>query len=313
MGATLREGLDRVETMLAKMAGVTADLIAKKFTVTLGKDSRSPVGHGLLISLNGSRYLLSAAHVIVDLAGAESVCVGFTGTTPVSVQCSTAFIPLNYVLSGAQDLGLLLIGAPQENEKKAEETEEKETQTFLEAADAIGRELLGHGLVHLRGNALACNELGRVLLHTPSVPGCSGAPLFAPEGQLVALVHGNSKHRLGRHAFSHEDDAVSPYLYADGVLGVALLAVPEDHVALLKLAEDVNIDEEWAQKPTSVPDDLPDLWNSMNAYLKLDTTELKRTSLTSLMKAAASFIWPASNPVDLQLRDFRLLDAASIK
>jgi hypothetical protein len=271
------------------------------------------MGHGLLVSLENNIYLLSAAHIIVMLAGSSSIEIGFVA--PIwtwKVTCGTVFVPRSYVENGSHDLGLLLVQSPSEDIPKFQST----LPNFLDnPAQVIGLELLGHGLVHLRGNAIASNDTGRILLHTPSVPGCSGAPVFGPSGELVALVHGNSKHRLGRHGFNHEDESVSPYLYADVLAReIDFLAVPDNLIPTLMAIEDVDVDEDWVKNSNCSPSDLkfpdePELWGNIKRLLNDDSIN-SSMSFCALMAAVAKFIWKLDQPVQhLRLKGIQILSA----
>jgi hypothetical protein len=303
----VKKGFQGIQNTLSEMNGNLADASARKYSVTLTKkDESSLTGHGIIVELKKSYYILSAAHVIVTLADKEEVyiLVEFVGhsdkkTSSFEVTCSSAFVSKVYVEKGLGDVGLLLI--------TSDLSLTSEVPSFLDVETAVGQQLLGHGLVHLRGNALGCDE-GRVLIHTPSVPGCSGAPLFAPRGEIVAVVHGNSKHRLGRHVFSHQDSTMSPHLYADGLDNISVLRVPSKFVQLLKDAENVDIEEEWAISPATVPEELPPLWNSVSAHWPEEEgsdTKLGQYSLLTLMEKSAGVIW-ASNPTALTLKEVQL-------
>ena len=67
----------------------------------------------------------------------------------------------------------------------------------------------------------------------------SGLPLFQGKGDLVSLVHGDSKHRAG-HKVS-EDDRPSPFLYADSLpVNLELFQVKNEFAEVLLQAEQLS-------------------------------------------------------------------------
>ena len=69
-----------------------------------------------------------------------------------------------------------------------------------------------------RGEAFTLLSSRRVGLGIPSRPGCSGTPLFSPDGNLLALLHGESKHRSSRHSSAKKNsEGLSDRVYVDMV------------------------------------------------------------------------------------------------
>ena len=69
-----------------------------------------------------------------------------------------------------------------------------------------------------RGEAFTLLPSRRVGLGIPSRPGCSGTPLFSPDGNLLALLHGEWKHRSSRHSNSNKNsEGLSDRVYVDMV------------------------------------------------------------------------------------------------
>jgi hypothetical protein len=110
------------------------------------------------------------------------------------------------------------------------------------------------------------------MIQAPSVPGCSGCPLFDCDENLCLIVHGDSKHRgrekQRKHAAAGGDFDASSRVYAD------LLKVREFFLVLrslrlckaLRMAEDVDL--AWIGDSESIVDSaLFQIWKARMAFL----------------------------------------------
>jgi hypothetical protein len=149
------------------------------------------------------------------------------------------YIHSAYVAKGLNDCGFLElvdIGV------LGERLETVSTTTWKEQRATVGKSVVAHGLVYLRGCVItsAKDDHGRFSVTAHSVPGQSGSLVFGNDKSVFGVVHGSSMHR-GKHAAgTHEDSLV---VYCDTVVYNDLICVQgSNHISLLQKAEIVPVD-----------------------------------------------------------------------
>lgn len=196
------------------------------------------------------------------------------------------YIPKEYVQDGSKDVGI----ARMEGHRRAENTPNHSQwlQRSVGGGELVGKTVVGHGRIFLRGSVLSYPvDNGRLLISAPSISGCSGCPLIDGDKKLTAFVHGGVKHRGGRVLHNHDGvtDNVTSYLYADSIVeGSTFLRVDPKFYESLRTAED--IEDELASKPAN-----------KRAYKKHASEELRKiapgaSTLEESMEALSSQIWP---------------------
>jgi transcriptional regulator of acetoin/glycerol metabolism len=112
-------------------------------------------------------------------------------------------------------------------------------------------------LVHLDTN---CHCLW---IQAISAPGCSGCPLFDNHKQLMALVHGSSKHRHHKTKI----DCISGTVYCDATLGRGhtFQAVKDDTMlGLLQMVEELTEEEAPNSQVSIDSDNCPDVTKNLH-------------------------------------------------
>ncbi len=66
-----------------------------------------------------------------------------------------------------------------------------------------------------RSNAVTVLEEDRVRLCAHSKKGCSGTPMFSSTGELLSILHGETKHRARKHSGTPSDEKWSSHVYVD--------------------------------------------------------------------------------------------------
>jgi hypothetical protein len=119
------------------------------------------------------------------------------------IQC--VFPDKRYIASGTHDIGLARLEIQDLNKNSLQLVD-----VTVSEKTVLGHVVTGVARVLVRGTVVYNEEVSspRVLIAAISAPGCIGCPLFDSQQRLVALVHGNSKHR---HGNSIEDASSSVY------------------------------------------------------------------------------------------------------
>jgi hypothetical protein len=205
------------------------------------------------------------------------------------VKFDQVYIPEDYVRRGSNDVGIAKITDVHHTPYRLVSDGRREFS--MNDRELAGKTVVGHGRVFLRGSVLSYPEEQRIMIGTPSMPGCSGCPLFDNRKNLVAFVHGGVKHRGGRVLHTGGTDDATGYLYADSPDLVTFRAVASQSYSFLKIAED--IDSELASRPTDAA-----------LYLKLASTGLKKaapdaSTLDEAMVELHRQIWPTNGIDDI--------------
>ena len=196
-------------------------------------------------------YLVSAAHAIVDLTYGDEYSIQWSSVSVHhqssdlfrQVEFDRIYIPEEYVKQGSSDVGIARIKVPSV-ENLVNQTE----RVITSDGKLVGKTVVGHGRVFLRGSVLSYPNENRIMIDTPSLSGCSGCPLFDGNKRLAAFVHGGVKHRGGVVLHNNGNDDVTGYLFADSIADVSFLAVDSAFFELLRIAEDIECD--LASNPT---------------------------------------------------------------
>lgn len=253
---------DKVDLLLAGKVASDGEAIAKQATVSIrscpshSSNKAAPTGHGLLIKAatdgdgKTAIYLMSAAHVVVDLMGTKlqlswpgASNSSSTADNFITVTAKKLFLDERYVKVGSHDIGLLEIALDNDEHSGLYEHNLEIVSGYVE----MGNVLVGQGHVYLRGQMVHHNpETTRVMIQAISAPGCSGCPLFQNDKKLVAFVHGENKHRHHSNADIHEP---SNAVFADVFLAFQFREVKENGKIqkLLQVAEALTPEE--AEKP----------------------------------------------------------------
>lgn len=211
---------EELETGLAtinmRLGAPEADLLAKCVTVAIKVGNNPPDGHGLLIKVGEVHYLLSAAHVIVDLESGSHVTIEWAGKAIASASVTKLYLDKRYVEKGTHDISFVEIGKLEVKDGKNIEKALAEVSVKFPEKDSeldMGNAAIGHGLVFLRGQLVHIDgQSNRAMYQAVSVPGCSGCPLlFDSSKKFVSVVHGNCKHC--HHSVAIED--ASHLVFAD--------------------------------------------------------------------------------------------------
>lgn len=215
--------------------------------ITVKVWNRSMSGHGFLAQDTNSTevFLVSAAHIIVGLLGGDGK-VQISGAANLE-ECSLdltfndAFCSREYVVSGMSDVGALQLSATSRDEVRQHFTLQPwdDWDCSLPPVDGniSGSLLIAKGTdIFMRGH-VASVEDGRLLVHMVSAPGCSGTPLLQ-NGKLVAVCHGESKHRGRLHVLPGYGEATAT-VYVDGI-SQRLFKVPIACVGLLQAFERID-------------------------------------------------------------------------
>jgi hypothetical protein len=280
---------DSLEAVTDSLLAPDGDQVAKDVTVAIYSTGSSSVAcHGCIIRREDAVYLLSAAHSIVDLTYGGTYSIRWSMHSEdlfPKVEFDQVYIPEDYVRRGSNDVGIAKI-------TDAHLTPQDGWREFsMNDRELAGKTVVGHGRVFLRGSVLSYPEEQRIMIGTPSMPGCSGCPLFDNRKNLVAFVHGGVKHRGGRVLHTGGTDDATGYLYADSPDLVTFRAVASQSYSFLKIAED--IDSELASRPTDAA-----------LYLKLASTGLKKaapdaSTLDEAMVELHRQIWPTNGIDDI--------------
>ena len=163
----------------------------------------------------------------------------------------------------------------------------------------------GSGKFRIRGERVQPlrRQQCRFVVHAPSKPGMSGLPLFQGKGDLVSLVHGDSKHRAG-HKVS-EDDRPSPFLYADSLpVNLELFQVKNEFAEVLLQAEQLSseIAHETPLPPNhvGVSEEYRDFSIKFGESLGMVAEEIETTSVNTMMKNLAKSCFVDAEPIQLK-------------
>jgi hypothetical protein len=237
------EGLER-GNVLPK-----GDAEAAKLTVAINVDGIA-TGHGLLVKIDTFYYVLSAAHVLIDLTMGENRVVKLewvknNNELEVKMKVTAIYITKEYVKGGTHDIGLAEVTfcAP-----AAVNGVDGVEVNLLHCDEIVGRRVVGHGQhFYAEGRCIYVSNSMRVMIQAPSVPGCSGCPLFDFDENLCLILHGDLKQR-GRekqrgHSAAGGDFDTSSRVYADVLKGREFFKVPSDPrlCEALRKAEDVDL------------------------------------------------------------------------
>ena len=229
-------------------------------------------------------YLLSAAHVLVDIANdmKENGCsllVSWSqndGTRHDFVETTHGALILHrdYILKGSHDYGFM------ELKSLTQETFRTETKTLRLCSPRVGESVVARGRVFLRGTVTGVLEDSprfSVLAH--SIPGSSGAPVFNNERQLAGVVHGSSKHKGHSYGNIAEDAAVA---YADIIL------VTDG------LFQICDIHWNWLRKAEFVPPEVA------SGKTGLSRTETTRQDQVEVQTEGTEALWDLCNEMNME-------------
>ena len=151
--------------------------------------------------------------------------------------------------------------------------------------ELVGKTVVGHGRVFLRGSILSSPNENRIVINTPSISGCSGCPLIDGSRNLAAFVHGGVKHRGVRVSHNHNGgtDNVPSCVYADSIEGATFRRVDPKSYKILQISE--FIEDPLASQPTDEA-----------AYTQHASKELKKAApgaqtLEESMEALYCQVW----------------------
>jgi hypothetical protein len=105
-----------------------------------------------------------------------------------AVTFGNIYIPKVYVRKGSSDVGVAKVNVTDFDPSAAGGMWDDFSIGGTE--DFVGKTVVGHGLVFLSGRVLSypnTQQKTRIMIGTPSLPGCSGCPLFDNNRNLVAL------------------------------------------------------------------------------------------------------------------------------
>jgi hypothetical protein len=192
------------------------------------------IGHGAVVSMkidgDEGYYLLSAAHVLIDLVTGNNIILKAEGRDRFECQhAGKLYIHPAYVSTGHKDFGFLAL-----QECKGIINVSIANVVWCNAV-GVGKSVVAHGLVFLRGTVTSAIEHGRFSALAHSIPGQSGSVLFNNDKAVAGVVHGSSKHR-GKHSAASVDDVAVVYFDSVEFSGLLLVTNP-DHHRLLQYAE----------------------------------------------------------------------------
>ena len=271
--------------------------------------------HGMLLGKDDKYYLLSAAHVLVDLRSEQGDCDDFTITLQWNDErkmqftigkTSKYFLTKKYVEKGIQDIGLV-------------ELHKKDSGVLLEkeevrvATACVGDYLTsnsgpGRRNVYVGGTCLAEEKDtdGRMLVHAVSAPGCSGSALFNNDKELCGFVHGYDKHKHGRPSFILPAESKTT-VYADLFHPCEFFPISGDNPSWGALIHAELLDPDLAAKPNTAlseikkETELPDgtkkhvaFITGLAQYLGLEVED--SFTCKGLMKKLSSKIWGVNGP-----------------
>ena len=260
--------------------------LAREITIEFWKKRRSDgraehVAHGLAFRYETDFYILSAAHVFADMMILDEedfdVEVRTRSGHSQRITITDWYIPMQYVQSGAYDVGVARIQA----------TLQFDSTKNIEISPNSGRTVHGKSTFEINGRVVAVVD-DRALIHAPSQAGVSGTPILNDDCRLHAVVHGADKHRCHRHLSGD----VSAHVYVDLLSQKRLLRVCDTRRRLVSACENLS-DEVLGASDTTVKyeeTDLPScLRNIMDLALGPDwhQTRLKDITLRTVMEDAA--------------------------
>jgi hypothetical protein len=128
----------------------------------------------------------------------------------------------------------------------------------------LGNVVTGHGSVLVSGKLVHLDtNCHRLWIQAMSAPGSSGCPLFDNQKQLVALVHGSSKHCHHKTKI----ERISGTVYGDATLGRGhtFQAVKDDKMLrLLQMAEELTEEEARNSHVSTDSDNCPDVTKKLH-------------------------------------------------
>jgi hypothetical protein len=194
-------------------------------------DSFSLTGHGAIIAMKSSDddaavpahfYLVSAAHVLIEIAALEESCIliEHKGGPETAFQCKPGSLYLHpdYITLGQRDFGFLELL----ESDRLSANHWQAVNTLWTTDVVVGRSVVSHGKVFLRGTITSSNETGRFSVLAHSVPGQSGSLVFDNAKSVAGVVHGSSKHKC-KHSSGMDDD--SSVVFCDTVLFGGLISI----------------------------------------------------------------------------------------
>lgn len=234
-GKTRQEQLDKMMEMLKDLTGVDAGTMANKLTISLVDNENDLIGHGILLECNDpndsnqpERFaIVTAAHVAVDantyFHQGDFAKIRFSSSTGTEYEINyddTAklYFADDYLLKGTVDVGALVVSFKPDGPQPTSKID-----LVISDDDGLSANYTGQNATcRIRSNAFTLIG-NRVMLSHASKPGCSGMPMFSPRGEILALLHGESKHRRRRRhsadAGESSDDGISSRVYVDLLRG----------------------------------------------------------------------------------------------
>jgi hypothetical protein len=159
-------------------------------------------------------FLLSAAHVLVDIANGE-ISLAHGLNSRFDCYAGELYISGDYMAKGLKDFGFVKLSHKDKTKITIRNVEQRRPTTWATVVE-VGKSVVAHGNVFLRGTVVTSNmDDGRFSVLAHSVAGQNGILVFNNEKVVAGVVHGSSKHR-GKHAAVAREDTAS-VVYCDSV------------------------------------------------------------------------------------------------
>ena len=248
----------RFETLqkeIAKSNGAFAREASDRFTIKLLLKDGSCFGHGALMKDREDSHaiVITASHICID-AKQYQKCGSFTKISFVANDMEfrvsdeetfplKIFIEDCYVRNGNRDCGGFRF-------KFNGNSPDIVDNLVVSQAHAFDTEFHGRSDdVKFRSNAVSVLEGDRVRLSAHSKFGCSGTPMFSSTGELLSVLHGETKHRARRHSGTLSPNDMSSLVYVDMVKDMGELKLWE-HKFFSCIRKMEFLSEEELENPT---------------------------------------------------------------
>jgi hypothetical protein len=291
----INKQLDSTDTQItclnASLLAPEGDNYSKLVTVRIESEERYLYGHGMIITKDNKLYLFSAAHVLMEIIQNNVFFVKWDNSIRVQITPSKLFIPKTYVSEGINDFGCIEIKETTPLQQMDFSREKLKMISKKVITSIVGKVVVGHGLFFIRGTVLSViTNKERMLIQAPSIPGCSGSPLFNNEKNIVALLHGVSKHR-GKQGHSNGaeiQDDFSINVYADHVHAkIQLHCVREEFYNELFKAENIPLEiSQRADQSLS-----SHRFDTEGCYYRIIENVERDISLNQIMQVLSEEVW----------------------
>jgi hypothetical protein len=259
MGAEIRQEIrQEIQNLRAEILCTQGDATGVLHTVKIysiyHQENPMLVAHALVWRKDEAFYLVSAAHVLVEICAMQERCkyelwwgIDQKAQDPAEKETlfrlTNLYLPKAYVLDGTHDVACSQLELTDTRDDLSRDPFSSTPLSLTKVQSQIGKMVVGHGGVYLKGSIVySANKANRLVVDTPSIPGCSGCPLFDADRNLVGLVHGASKHR-GKHSNANgKFNDMSHVVYADSLLQTTMHFLPEGFYHYLYCAEDVPLE-----------------------------------------------------------------------